>query len=116
MTYTRKQKGGNFEELNVRQIILTKPIMNTLESEMSNTSFLSQFTKQKGKEQGFKLHKMNTIKKAKFNSLPPITVKKTPYGKNINGKRKRLYELIDGRHRLTRAISLGRKTIKANIQ
>jgi hypothetical protein len=112
---TRKQKGGTIKNLDVRQILLTKPIENELRKENIN---LSRFSLQKG-HQGFPLSRINTMKKINYNTLiqrNPITVKKTKYGKNINGEQKQLYELIDGRHRLTRAITLGKKTIKVIIQ
>lgn len=110
------KKGGGIEELDIRQILITKPILNEIKN--VNTS---QFTIQKG-HQGFPLTRMKSMKKIKKSTIKkflqknPILVKSTPYGKSINGTKKRLYELIDGRHRLTRAITLGKKTIKVNIQ
>jgi hypothetical protein len=112
---TRKQKGGTINKLDIRQILITKPMLE----QIKNVN-MSQFTIQKG-NQGFPLTRMKsmkTIKKSKFKSFlqkNPVIVKSTPYGKTINGEKKRLYELIDGRHRLTRAISLGKKTIQVKI-
>lgn len=114
MTSTRK--------LNIRQILITKPILDEVKKKKKNKpSFLSQFTIQKG-NQGFPLTRMKsmkTIKKSKFKSFikkNPIIVKSTQYGKKIDGEKKRLYELIDGRHRLTRAITLGKKTIQVKVE
>jgi len=115
-TRKRKHKGGTVEEINVRQIFLTKPIKNEIKKEKNIN--LSEFATQHG-EQGFRLHKMKSIKKLNYNSLikrEPIKVKKSKFAKKINGERKQLYELIDGRHRVARAITLGKKTIKADIQ
>lgn len=113
---TRKQKGGMLEEIDVRQIFLTKPIKNEILKEKSSID-LSEFPVQKG-HQGFTLHKMSAMKKLNLDSLlkrEPIIVKKSKYAKKINGERKQLYELIDGRHRFTRAIIMGKKTIKVKI-
>lgn len=113
--------GKKSDELNIRQILITKPILDEIKKKKNNPSFLSQFTIQKG-EQGFPLTRMKsmkTIKKSKFKSFikkNPIIVKSTQYGKKIDGEKKRLYELVDGRHRLTRAIKLGKKTIHVKVE
>ena len=109
MRKTRKMKGGAVIDL--RQILLTKPIFNMLKE--SNIS-ISEFTKQKG-NQGFRLHKYNTMKNVNINTLEPVVLKETVYGKTIDGVKKRLYEIVDGRHRITRAIIMNKKTIKATI-
>ena len=113
---TRKQKGGTLEEIDIRQVFLTKPIKDGILKEKP-TMDLSEFPVQKG-HQGFTLHKMSGIKKLNLDSLlrrEPLIVKKSKYAKKINGERKQLYELIDGRHRFTRAVIMGKKTIKVKI-
>ena len=108
MRKTRRQHGGTLI-LDIRQILLTKPILNILESKVD----VSGYSKQKG-FQGFPLKRMNTLKN-NINSLEPIVVKETKYGKSIDGEKKRLYEIIDGRHRLTKAILQGKKTVRVTI-
>jgi hypothetical protein len=44
------------------------------------------------------------------------TLEPTKYGKMLNGSKKPLYRVLNGRHRLVKTILMGRKTVRANIR
>lgn len=126
---TRKNKrvkrliGGNLsEEVDLRQILITKPIINAVK-EYNPDADLSQFKLSKG-EPGFGLSRMEQMMESNFEELlenEPVELKvaKTTEGKmigaKIDGTMKKMYEILNGRHRITRAIIEGHKTIKAIV-
>ena len=117
------KKGGNImEHIDLRQILITKPIINAV-NEYNPDIDLTQFKLSKGKP-GFGLSRMEQMMESDFNELlerEPVELKvaRTPDGKiigtKIDGSMKKMYEIINGRHRITRAIIEGYKTIKATI-
>jgi hypothetical protein len=115
-------KRGGGEEIDLRQILLTKPIIDAIK-EYNDDIDLSQFKLSNG-EQGFPLKRMQRMMVSDFDVLiqnEPVELKiaKNNEGKmmglKIDGIMKKLYEFLNGRHRIARAIIDGRKTINANI-
>jgi len=106
--------------MNLRQILMTDPILNGANSLRPANSKLNRtpYLKEKG-EQGFRLARLNRMKAANLNALleaEPIVVKPKPKaGRKINGTMKQLYSVTNGRHRLARSLANNRKTIKARI-
>jgi hypothetical protein len=117
----KNKKGGNVtEQIDLRQILITKPIINAIK-EYDPDIYLGEFKISKG-EQGFRLNRMEQMMESNFNELlesEPVELKiaRTPDGKiigtKIDGLMKKMYEIINGRHRITRAIIEGHKSIKA---
>jgi hypothetical protein len=120
---TKRLKGGNVsEQIDLRQILITTPIINVVK-EYNPDIDMSKFKLSKS-AQGFKLSRMEQMMESNFYKLlesEPVELKvaRTPDGKmigtKIDGIMKKMYEIINGRHRITRAIIEGHKTIKANI-
>lgn len=76
---------------------------------------VSKFLKQQG-TQGFKLTRLNRMQHANLDKLEPVVLKKVKNkGRKINGVLKQVYEVIDGRHRITTAIASGKTSIRAKI-
>ena len=84
---------------------------------------LNEYKLSKG-EQGFRLPRMEQMMESNFNELlqnEPVELKvaRTQDGKiigiRIDGIMKKMYEILNGRHRITRAIIEGHKTINAII-
>lgn len=119
----KKLRGGNLsEQIDLRQILITKPIINAVK-EYNPDIDLNQFKLSKG-EHGFGLIRMAQMMESNFEELienEPVELKvaRTSDGKmigtKIDGNMKKMYEIINGRHRITRAIIEGHKTIKAII-
>lgn len=114
------KKGGTIE-VDIRQILLTKPIINAIkEYDINQTINLDEFKLSKG-EQGFKLPRMDRMIEANLDELEPVELKiaRTVDGKiigtKIDGQMKKMYEIVNGRHRIARSIIDGRKFISANI-
>lgn len=113
--------GNNIEEIDIRQILLTKPILDSIE-EYNPDIDITKFKLSKG-EQGFKLTRMERIMESNFDKLineDPVEVKVARsngkiIGTKIDGVMKKMYEIINGRHRITRAIIDGYKMIKVKI-
>jgi hypothetical protein len=114
--------GNNIEEIDIRQILLTKPILDSIK-EYNPDIDITEFKLSKG-EQGFKLTRMGRMMDSDFDKLldkEPIELKvaRTSNGKiigtKIDGIMKKMYEIINGRHRITRAVINGYKYINANI-
>jgi len=105
---------GAVRSIDLQQILLTKPILNATRKLRANVN-VSKFLTQRG-NQGFKLTRLNRIKNANLDKLEPIVLRKVKgQGRKIDGMLKQLYEVIDGRHRISKAISTGRKYIKAIV-
>ena len=108
-------------EIDLRQIFMTKPIIDAVKiyNPDANTS---QFKIMEG-EQGFPLSRIERMMQSDFDDLlqrEPIELRKVtkngrPVGLKIDGVLKQSYEIINGRHRITRAIIEGRNTINATI-
>ena len=100
-------------KINIQQILITPPIieMALVLNPILNTYYL---TLAKATENdGFGLNRMEYMMEADFEKLlikEPIVLKRlvnkdgNRIGKVINGNKKQLYEIIDGRHRVCRAI------------
>jgi hypothetical protein len=120
---TKRIAGGNIlEEIDLRQILITTPIINAVK-EYNTDIDMSQFKLSKS-AQGFKLSRMEQMMLSNFDKLlesDPVELKvaKNSDGKmigtKIDGIMKKMYEIINGRHRITRSIIEGHKTIKSNI-
>lgn len=116
-------KGGyKNEEIDLRQILITTPIVEAVKS-IKEDADLSAFKMSKG-NQGFKLARMERMMESDFDELiknEPVELKiaRNNEGKmigvKIDGVTKKSYEIINGRHRISKAIIDGRKTINANI-
>ena len=117
------KKGGNLiEEIDLQQILITKPMIDAIK--MYNPDLdLNEYKLSKG-EQGFRLPRMEQMMESNFNELlqnEPVELKvaRTQDGKiigiRIDGIMKKMYEILNGRHRITRAIIEGHKTINAII-
>jgi hypothetical protein len=115
-------KGGGLEEVDLRQILITLPIINAVNARNPDVDF-SQF-KVSREAAGFALPRMEDMMNSNFERLlekepVDLTVAKNSDGKMLGTKigdtMKKLYEILNGRHRISRAIIEGRQTIKANI-
>ena len=107
----------------MRQILLTQPILDAVLT-IKPAINVSGFKLQKG-EQGFALSRMNSMMKANMNALlkaEPVELKtatsadgKRAIGVTIDEVLKPAYEIVNGRHRIARAILTGRATVTATI-
>jgi hypothetical protein len=117
------KRGGNLnEEVDLRQILITEPIINAIK-EYNPDADLSEF-KLSRSPPGFRLSRMDQMIQSNFDELiknEPIELKiaKNNEGKmigvKIDGRMKKAYEILNGRHRIARAIIDGKKTINAII-
>ena len=116
----RRQHGG--VEIDVRQILMTQPILNAALA-INPAINVAGFKLQKG-EQGFPLSRMNRMLTANMNALleaEPVELKKAtsasgkPMGVKIDEVLRPAYEIVNGRHRIARAILTGRATVNATI-
>lgn len=106
---TRKQKGG--VEIDLRQILISDPIIAAVKSRKPNTNF-TIYKRVKG-EQGFPLARFTNFDK----KTAPIIIRPVPKaGTKIDGVMQQLYDIKDGRHRVAYAISEGKTTINATIE
>lgn len=123
---TKKCKKGGSVEVDLRQILITIPIKSAVENHKSKEeaeALLSDFKFIKG-AQGLPLKRMEIMMQHDFDKLlenEPVELifSRNEYGKKNSTKiddiRMPLYEIINGRHRITRAIIEGREKIKATI-
>jgi hypothetical protein len=115
--------GGNLnEQIDLRQILITEPIINIIK-EYNPEVDLSEF-KLSRNPAGFRLSRMDQMIQSNFDELiknEPIELKiaRNNEGKmigvKIDGTMKKAYEILNGRHRIARAIIDGKKTINAII-
>lgn len=97
--------------MDLRQILMTKPILYAIR-QINPLAETSHYKHQKG-EQGFALTRLSDIEKR----TDPIVIKPVlGAGIRFDEKMHQLYEIIDGRHRIAHAASLGKRTIPAIIQ
>jgi len=117
----RKYRGGS-EEIDVRQIAITQPIINAVKEKEPDLD-LEEYKISK-EPHGFRLSRMESMMDADIDSLlkkEPVEVTQSmssdgrPKGIKIDGVGKRLYEIVNGRHRVARAIIERKKTIHINI-
>ena len=115
--YTRKKhKGGNKTiEVDIRQILITKPMLNIIYTRNPSISTAHLIKERSPSKQGFSLTRSNAMRTLNINSLPPVLLVPTKYGRIINGTKKQLYEIQDGRHRIVEAILLGKSSIRAKL-
>lgn len=117
------KRGGNISEVvDLRQILITEPIINAVK-EYNPEVDLTEFKLSKG-QPGFRLPRMEQMMQSNFDELiqnEPVELKVARnnegrmIGLKIDGVMKKAYEILNGRHRIARAIIEGRKTINANI-
>jgi len=106
--------GGSSRSVDLTQILLTKPMINATRKLRSNIN-VGKFLKQKG-TQGFKLTRLNRMQNANLDKLEPVVLKKVKNrGRKIDGVLRQVYEVIDGRHRISTAIASGKTSIRAKI-
>jgi hypothetical protein len=119
---TRKRGGTIVEQIDLRQILITKPIIEIVKK-YNPTINLDIYKISKG-EQGFPLTRMDRMMESDFNNLinyEPIELKvaRTTDGKmigtKIDGNMKKMYEIVNGRHRIARAIIEEHKYINSKI-
>jgi hypothetical protein len=117
-----KHGGNSNEEIDLRQILITEPIINVIK-EYNSVIDLNQFKLSKSNP-GFRLPRMEKMMQSNFDELiqnEPIELKIARnndgkmIGLKIDGTMKKAYEIINGRHRIARAIIDGKKTINAVI-
>ena len=117
-----KHGGNSNEEIDLRQILITEPIINVIK-EYNSVIDLNQFKLSKSNP-GFRLPRMEQMMQSNFDELiqnEPIELKIARnndgkmIGLKIDGTMKKAYEIINGRHRIARAIIDGKKTINAVI-
>ena len=107
--------------LNLRQLLLTDPILNAANTLRRNKPTLNRtrYAKERG-EQGFRLSRINRMRAANLNRLldaePIVVAAKPRMGRRINGNMKQLYTIQNGRHRVARALANNRATIRADIR
>lgn len=119
----RVKRGGNrTETIDLRQILITRPIIEAV-LQHNKEANLDEFRLSKG-GQGFPLNRMENIMQVDFDELlknepVELILARNNQGKiigiKIDGKLMRAYEILNGRHRIARAIIDNRKTINANI-
>ncbi len=95
-------KGGVTKKINVKTILVTKPIINAIRS-MRNSSNIKGFKKDPNPS-GFKLSRLANA----HNLSKPISVKSLTPGSKY-------YSIINGRHRFAKLVALGEDTISVNI-
>jgi len=126
-----KQNGGDNDNnplrVDVRQITITEPIMRAIESLRDNIGApppnLSRFKKAPG-HPGFTLPRLENIRGKNIRAnleKYPIELKTIrnkedkAFGILVDGVRKPIYTIINGRHRFAKAIAEGLDTVNAII-
>jgi hypothetical protein len=110
------------EEIEIRQIAITQPIISAIH-EIDPDFDLSKF-KKSDQPHGFRLPRMERMMEADLNSLlqqEPVEVVKAKSmgrtrGVNIDGVTKILYDIVNGRHRVARAIIDKKPTINVEFK
>ena len=106
------------QTINIKQIAITEPILNAVKNVNSDID-VNNLTISKESEQGFGLSRMDRMMEANIDDLlesEPVEVKKIPRaGVKVNGKLQQLYTIVNGRHRIARAILTGKNDIPVNI-
>jgi len=106
------------QTVNIKQIAITEPILNAVKNANSSID-VNNLTISKEADQGFGLSRMDRMMEADIDSLlalEPVEVKKIPRsGVKVNGKLHQLYTIVNGRHRIARAILEGKNDIAVNI-
>jgi hypothetical protein len=104
-------------EIALKQIAITKPIVNAV-NEYNPDIDWSNYTISREDNQGFKLPRMERMLQADISILEtePIEVKAIPKkGVKVNDKLVQLYDIINGRHRVARAILEGKTHLTVNV-
>lgn len=119
LSRTRKQKrsqhGGG--KIDLRQILISQPIADAVAPHDVSGYKMSR------ESGGFPLRRLGRMMNANFNALlaeEPVELRKAvsrgkPMGAKIDGVMKPLYEIVNGRHRIARAIIESRESIDAII-
>ena len=121
----RTATGGQRTIVDVRQITITDPIINAIKSLTGNDDIdLSMFKRQKG-PQGFALPRLEDVRSKNIRAnleqypieLEPIRNRNgASFGIMIDGERKPIYSIINGRHRFAKAVAEGLTEVSAIIQ
>jgi len=106
------------QTINIKQIAITEPIVNAVK--IANSSIdVNNLTISKEADQGFGLSRMDRMMEANIDTLlalEPVEVKKIPrMGVKVDGKMQQLYTIVNGRHRIARAILEGKNDIAVKI-
>ena len=118
----KRNYNGGSEEIEVRQIAITQPIINAVKERAPDLN-LDEYKISK-EPPGFRLSRMDSMMDADIDSLlqkEPVEVKQSmtsdgkPKGIKIDGVGKKLYEIVNGRHRVARSIIEQKPTINVNI-
>ena len=124
-----KHKGGNNNNpvrVDVRQITITEPIMRAVVSLRGDDSAgapLPNFKRAPG-HQGFALPRLDNIRDKNIRAnleKYPIELKtvrnkeEKAFGILVDGVRKPIYTIVNGRHRFAKAIAEGLETVNAII-
>jgi len=117
--YTRKRKQHGGKQIDLRQLLMTDPIFTASIQLKGSSINKTPYLKDKG-HQGFHLSRVNRMSKANLNKLEAIEIRPKlvngkPVGRKIDGHTMPLYEIVNGRHRVAKALAEGRKTIQVKI-
>lgn len=121
-TCNRVAKGGTNVAINLQQIAVTPCIIDAVKKYAPGIIITNPTPSYIAN--GFPLARMeNMMTIADYDNLllqEPVKIKKLmkdgrPVGKKINGTMKPLYEIVDGRHRVARAIIENKETIQATV-
>jgi len=100
-------------QYDLRQILITEPIFTAADTLKGTTVDRTPYLMEKG-FQGFPLPRVELFKEDKVQQ-PIIIEPLKNRGRKINGKMLQLYTIIDGRHRVAKALSKDQTTISATI-
>ena len=99
----------------MQQILITQPIINAVQKYRPNFDLNTEGFKMSTKEPGFELSRMERMIEANIDELLENAEGKKK-GRKINGKGVLVYDIVNGRHRIARAIISGKTEINANIK
>lgn len=120
----RTQKGGEVKKIKLLQVLLTAPIVTAVKKYRPDFDAAAEGFKMSSKDGGFRLSRMDQMMEADIDKLleeEPVELehvydaKGTKRGRKINDEGVLLYDIINGRHRITRSIIENRDEINADI-
>lgn len=103
-------------QINIRQILITEPIKTAIIKYNDSVDFTKFILSNDLNE--FRLSRMEQMMLSNFDKLlqtEPVQLKIMNYIIDIDGIESQLYEIINGRHRVARAIIEDMKTIQCHI-
>ena len=123
-TKRRRHRGGEKIRILLQQILITQPIINAVQKYRPDFDLDTEGFKMSTKEPGFRLSRMERMMEANIDELlenEPVelehcfTAEGKKKGRKINGKGVLVYDIVNGRHRIARAIIEGKTEINADI-